>query len=67
MAKLKEGNYKVSVKEVYTSSWDDSVTTYVTSGQSDDGETFLQEIADFRSLLLESTNSFINLCSKFDN
>ncbi len=46
MAKLKEGNYKVSVKEVYTSSWDGSVTTYVTSGQSDGGETFLQEIYD---------------------
>ena len=46
MAKLKDGNYKVSVKEVYTSSWDGSVTTYVTSGQSDGGETFLQEIYD---------------------
>lgn len=46
MAKLKEGNYTVSVKEVYTSSWDGSVTTYVTNGQSDGGETFLQEIYD---------------------
>lgn len=46
MAKLKEGNYKVNVEEVYTSSWDDSVTTYVTSGQSDGGDTFLQEIYD---------------------